>query len=227
MKYWIPFDAPLFGFHDSSWQKMPYGSQKYRTKGSHGCIHMPLAAITVPGALGRGGHDGPYQGLTVARHLRAEVERSDARLATRRGSCRSLGVRIDRSPTRVDLASARAPNEHRTRREPGTRVAADTVEQFVHLHVHTEYSMLDGAARLTELFAETARMGMPALAMTDHGNVFGAYDFYAQGHRRRREADHRHGGLPHPEHLPLRAHPGALGRAAATTTSPAAARSPT
>ncbi|MDP9092071.1 MAG: DNA polymerase III subunit alpha [Actinomycetota bacterium] len=38
--------------------------------------------------------------------------------------------------------------------------------------------MLDGAARLTELFTETARMGMPALAMTDHGNVFGAYDFY-------------------------------------------------
>jgi DNA polymerase-3 subunit alpha len=51
-------------------------------------------------------------------------------------------------------------------------------DQFVHLHVHTEYSMLDGAARLTELFAEAARMGMPALAMTDHGNVFGAYDFY-------------------------------------------------
>jgi DNA polymerase-3 subunit alpha len=51
-------------------------------------------------------------------------------------------------------------------------------DSFVHLHVHTEYSMLDGAARLTELFAETARMSMPALAMTDHGNVFGAYDFY-------------------------------------------------
>jgi len=48
----------------------------------------------------------------------------------------------------------------------------------VHLHVHTEYSMLDGAARLPELLAETARMGMPAIAMTDHGNVFGAYDFY-------------------------------------------------
>jgi DNA polymerase-3 subunit alpha len=51
---------------------------------------------------------------------------------------------------------------------------------FVHLHVHTEYSMLDGAARLKQLFAETARMGMPALAMTDHGNLFGAYDFYQQ-----------------------------------------------
>ncbi|MDQ6849484.1 MAG: DNA polymerase III subunit alpha [Actinomycetota bacterium] len=38
--------------------------------------------------------------------------------------------------------------------------------------------MLDGAARLDELFAETCRLGMPALAMTDHGNVFGAYEFY-------------------------------------------------
>src|SRR5436305_4265708 len=40
--------------------------------------------------------------------------------------------------------------------------------------------MLDGAARLKDLFAETARMGMPALAMTDHGNTFGAYDFWKQ-----------------------------------------------
>jgi DNA polymerase-3 subunit alpha len=50
----------------------------------------------------------------------------------------------------------------------------------VHLHVHTEYSMLDGAARLGELFAECQRLGMPAIAMTDHGNVFGAHDFYRQ-----------------------------------------------
>ena len=51
---------------------------------------------------------------------------------------------------------------------------------FVHLHAHTEYSMLDGAARLTPLLTETARLGMPALAMTDHGNLYGAYDFYQQ-----------------------------------------------
>ncbi|MGH3424131.1 MAG: DNA polymerase III subunit alpha, partial [Nocardioidaceae bacterium] len=49
---------------------------------------------------------------------------------------------------------------------------------FVHLHVHTEYSMLDGAARLGDMFERTAELGMPAIAMTDHGNVFGAYDFY-------------------------------------------------
>jgi DNA polymerase-3 subunit alpha len=59
-------------------------------------------------------------------------------------------------------------------------VTTGTADQFVHLHVHTEYSMLDGAARLTELFGEVARMGMPAIAMTDHGNVFGAYEFYSK-----------------------------------------------
>ena len=49
---------------------------------------------------------------------------------------------------------------------------------FVHLHVHTEYSMLDGAASNAKLFAEVARQGMPAVAMTDHGNMFGAYEFF-------------------------------------------------
>ncbi|MCA1823688.1 MAG: PHP domain-containing protein, partial [Frankia sp.] len=53
---------------------------------------------------------------------------------------------------------------------------------FAHLHCHTEYSMLDGAARVKDLFAGAAEMGMPALAMTDHGNLFGAYEFYKQGH---------------------------------------------
>src|ERR1039457_5128787 len=51
---------------------------------------------------------------------------------------------------------------------------------FVHLHVPTEYSMLDGAARLKHLFAECERSGMPAIAMTDQGNVYGAYDFWAK-----------------------------------------------
>jgi DNA polymerase-3 subunit alpha len=53
-------------------------------------------------------------------------------------------------------------------------------DPFVHLHVHTEYSMLDGAAKLKPLFAEANRLGMPAVAMTDHGNMFGAYEFWQQ-----------------------------------------------
>ena len=53
-----------------------------------------------------------------------------------------------------------------------------TNDPFVHLHVHTEYSMLDGAAKLKPLFEEAARLGMPAVAMTDHGNMFGSYEFW-------------------------------------------------
>jgi DNA polymerase-3 subunit alpha len=59
-------------------------------------------------------------------------------------------------------------------------MSGNSSESFVHLHVHTEYSMLDGAARVGDLVAEVARQEMPAIAMTDHGNVFGAFDFYKQ-----------------------------------------------
>jgi hypothetical protein len=45
VKYWIPFHLGVWGFHDASWQKMPFGSKHYVTRGSHGCVHMPLAAI--------------------------------------------------------------------------------------------------------------------------------------------------------------------------------------
>ncbi|UNK47635.1 DNA polymerase III subunit alpha [Arthrobacter sulfonylureivorans] len=51
-------------------------------------------------------------------------------------------------------------------------------DSFVHLHNHTEYSMLDGAARLTDLFSHTEELGMNAVATTDHGFVFGAFDFW-------------------------------------------------
>ena len=50
---------------------------------------------------------------------------------------------------------------------------AGSGEPFAHLHVHTEYSMLDGAARLKDLMAEVKSLGMTHVAMTDHGNVFG------------------------------------------------------
>jgi len=53
-------------------------------------------------------------------------------------------------------------------------------DSFVHLHVHSEYSMLDGAARVGPLMEAAAKEGMPAIAVTDHGNMFGAYDFWKQ-----------------------------------------------
>ncbi|SDH17415.1 DNA polymerase III subunit alpha [Agrococcus jejuensis] len=53
-------------------------------------------------------------------------------------------------------------------------------DQFAHLHVHTEYSMLDGAAHVGPLVEAAVEQGMPAIAMTDHGNVFGAFDFWSK-----------------------------------------------
>jgi DNA polymerase-3 subunit alpha len=56
-------------------------------------------------------------------------------------------------------------------------MSTGTDRSFVHLHVHSEYSLLDGAARLSDLAEGAAAMGMPALAVTDHGVMFGALDF--------------------------------------------------
>jgi DNA polymerase-3 subunit alpha len=53
-----------------------------------------------------------------------------------------------------------------------------TERQFVHLHLHTDYSLLDGAIQIKPLAARTEELGMPACAMTDHGNMFGAISFY-------------------------------------------------
>jgi DNA polymerase-3 subunit alpha len=56
-------------------------------------------------------------------------------------------------------------------------------DSFVHLHLHTEYSLLDGAIRMRELMKKAAEYGMPAVAVTDHGNLFGAIEFYQEAER--------------------------------------------
>jgi hypothetical protein len=45
VKYWLPYSGNVYGFHDSNWQTIPYGSQQYKTLGSHGCIHLPLPVM--------------------------------------------------------------------------------------------------------------------------------------------------------------------------------------
>ncbi len=57
--------------------------------------------------------------------------------------------------------------------------AAPADSSFVHLHLHTQYSLLDGAVRIKDLIKKALGYGMPAVAMTDHGNMFGAIEFYA------------------------------------------------
>ena len=51
---------------------------------------------------------------------------------------------------------------------------------FVHLHVHSDYSLLDGAAKIGNLIKRAKELGMTALALTDHGNMFGAIEFYKE-----------------------------------------------
>ena len=51
---------------------------------------------------------------------------------------------------------------------------------FSHLHSHTQYSLLDGAASITGLMKKAQNDGMPAVALTDHGNMFGAFKFVAE-----------------------------------------------
>ena len=56
---------------------------------------------------------------------------------------------------------------------------------FVHLHLHTQYSLLDGANRMKDLIRHVHETGMPAVAVTDHGNMFGAYDLQTTAKERR------------------------------------------
>src|SRR5262249_32462249 len=78
-----------------------------------------------------------------------------------------------------DLQSCRTPY---LRELPITRKSGDTMSErsFVHLHCHSHYSLLDGASRIPELVARAKDLGMNALALTDHGNLYGAIEFYRE-----------------------------------------------
>jgi len=51
-------------------------------------------------------------------------------------------------------------------------------DQFIHLHLHSQYSLLDGAIKFNDLFTKAKEFEMNSIAITDHGNLFGAYEFY-------------------------------------------------
>jgi DNA polymerase-3 subunit alpha len=55
--------------------------------------------------------------------------------------------------------------------------------KFSHLHVHTQYSLLDGAASISSLYKKAIADGMPALAISDHGNMFGVFEFVAEAYK--------------------------------------------
>jgi DNA polymerase-3 subunit alpha len=60
------------------------------------------------------------------------------------------------------------------------KTKAIMITKFTHLHVHTQYSLLDGASKPAELIAYAKALGMDSIAMTDHGNMYGAVEFYEE-----------------------------------------------
>ena len=56
--------------------------------------------------------------------------------------------------------------------------------EFVHLHLHTEFSLLDGANRIDRLIKKVQELGMSSVAITDHGNMFGVVQFYQKAWKR-------------------------------------------
>ena len=82
-----------------------------------------------------------------------------------------LAIKINRIIQSSSFFHRQSPLPHPQSRRPMS-------DSFVHLHLHTAYSLLDGMIRTKELAARAAELGMPAVAMTDHGNLYGAIDFY-------------------------------------------------
>ena len=58
------------------------------------------------------------------------------------------------------------------------------IKNFVHLHLHTEYSLLDGVGKIDDYLDRAKELGMQAIAITDHGNLFGALEFYKKARKK-------------------------------------------
>ena len=69
------------------------------------------------------------------------------------------------------------------------RYLYDPMAKFSHLHVHTQFSLLDGAADISNLYNKAVKDQMPAIAITDHGNMFGVFKFVAESYKHNKESE--------------------------------------
>ncbi len=81
-----------------------------------------------------------------------------------------------------DILAISASDEHNLRPFDAARQYNGDLAMFSHLHVHTEFSLLDGLARVTDLTRRARELGQEAIALTDHGNLYAAIDFYKAAH---------------------------------------------
>ena len=69
------------------------------------------------------------------------------------------------------------------------------IKNFVHLHLHTEYSLLDGVGKIDDYLDRAKVLGMQAIAITDHGNLFGVLEFYKKAMKKRNKTCNWSGSL--------------------------------
>ena len=75
--------------------------------------------------------------------------------------------------------------------DQGEDVQAGAPVPFVHLHTHSEYSLLDGASRIREVVKAARDFGQPGLAITDHGVLYAALEFYEEAKKQGGQSNHR------------------------------------
>src|SRR5205809_3745401 len=92
-------------------------------------------------------------------------------------------ISIDNRPT-IDNRQSQSSIRNRTNPQSSIRSPQSTMSNFVHLHLHSEYSLLDGACRIEELLDRAAELEMPAVAITEHGNMFSSVIFHDQARKR-------------------------------------------
>ena len=110
-----------------------------------------------------------------------EPGRDDGRLgAPAARSARRRSRRASSTRCAASIASSTTSARSRRRRSSGSRC----MPEFVHLHLHTEFSLLDGACRIGELLDRAAELKMPAVAVTEHGNMFSAVTFHDEARKR-------------------------------------------
>ena len=83
-------------------------------------------------------------------------------------------------PLNLDILTGMERIAHTPKSTTSPSLLETSPDSFVHLHLHTQYSLLDGAIRIPDLIKQASELKVPAIAQTDHGNMFGAIDFYSQ-----------------------------------------------
>ena len=154
-------------FASQSWILLSHGNTYNPAK--HNTVYVPLTDPTEPFGF-------PHSGLTDA----SGIKEQESSFTANWGDPEECGCisEFGTFPLPISVDGGFCIPAPSIEGSPPTGYPWKAMSSFVHLHVHSEYSLLDGVARIPELVDRARELGMPAVALTDHGNLFGAIEFY-------------------------------------------------